>query len=173
MWRTSMIVAHLASSIHAFSPPLSYRAGTETSSGVAMRRLADALMKSGNNRIRDPSIAGYAKARNVRMSPTKVRRPINEIRGKSYAEALTLLEYMPYHSCMPIAKVVKSAAANAVNNHGYDNIADLYVAAAYVDQGPTLKRMRPRAQGRAYSIQKKTCSITIEMKEKEKPKEEA
>lgn len=101
-----------------------------------------------------------AIARYVRMSPFKVRRVLDQIRGRSYREALIILEFMPYRACEPVLKVLRSAAANAENNQGF-NRADLVVSQAYADQGPTLKRFRPRAQGRAYQIRKPTCHITI------------
>ncbi|MGI0485331.1 50S ribosomal protein L22 [Pantanalinema rosaneae CENA516] len=101
-----------------------------------------------------------AIARYVRMSPHKVRRVLDQIRGRSYREALIILEFMPYRSCEPILKVLRSAAANAEHNEGIDR-ASLLVSQAYADQGPTLKRFRPRAQGRAYQIRKPTCHITI------------
>jgi len=101
-----------------------------------------------------------AIARYIRMSPHKVRRVLDQIRGRSYREALIILEFMPYRACDPILKVLRSAASNAEHNQGYDR-ADLVVSTAFVDQGPTLKRFRPRAQGRAYQIRKPTCHITI------------
>ena len=84
----------------------------------------------------------------VRMSPSKVRRVLRQIQGKTYPEALTLLEFMPYASCEPIIKVLRSAAANAKNNFGLDE-TNLIVKSAFANQGPTMKRFRPRAQGRA------------------------
>ena len=101
-----------------------------------------------------------AVSRYVRMSPTKVRRVLRQIQGKTYAEALLLLEFMPYASCIPIIKVLRSAAANARNNLGFDE-TKLTVRSAIADQGPTMKRFRPRAQGRAYRIMKATSHITI------------
>ncbi|MCL6433096.1 MAG: 50S ribosomal protein L22 [Leptolyngbyaceae cyanobacterium HOT.MB2.61] len=101
-----------------------------------------------------------ASARYIRMSPHKVRRVLDQIRGRSYREALIILEFMPYRACEPVLKVLRSAAANAEHNEGFDR-ADLLITQAYADQGPTLKRYRPRAQGRAYQIRKPTCHITI------------
>ena len=95
-----------------------------------------------------------------RMSPSKVRRVLRQIQGKTYAEALLLLEFMPYASCEPIIKVLRSAAANAKNNFGYDE-TKLLVKSAFADLGPVMKRFRPRAQGRAYRILKATSHITI------------
>ena len=96
----------------------------------------------------------------VRMSPSKIRRVLRQIQGKTYPEALLLLEFMPYASCAPIIKVLRSATANARNNFGFDE-TKLVVKSAYADQGPTMKRFRPRAQGLAYRILKATSHITI------------
>jgi large subunit ribosomal protein L22 len=101
-----------------------------------------------------------AIARYIRMSPRKVRRVLDQIRGRSYQEALIILEFMPYRACEPILKVLRSAAANAEHNNGLDR-ASLFVSKAYADGGPCLKRYRARAQGRAYQIRKPTSHITI------------
>ena len=98
----------------------------------------------------------------VRMSPSKIRRVLRQIQGKTYSDALLLLEFMPYASCAPIIKVLRSARANARNNFGLDE-KDLVVKFAFADQGPTLTRFRSRAQGRAYRILKLTSHITIVM----------
>jgi large subunit ribosomal protein L22 len=94
------------------------------------------------------------------MSPSKIRRVLKQIQGKPYKEALLILEYMPYASCEPIIKVLRSAAANAKNNFGFDE-TKLSIKSAFADQGPVMKRFRPRAQGRAYRILKATSHITI------------
>jgi large subunit ribosomal protein L22 len=114
-----------------------------------------------------------AIARYIRMSPSKVRRVLDQIRGKSYRDALILLEFMPYRACQPILKVLRSAVANAENNEGLDPTT-LVVAQAFADQGPVLKRFRPRAQGRAYKRHRPTCHITVTVapqieEEKKKP----
>ncbi|BAZ66956.1 MAG: 50S ribosomal protein L22 [Pelatocladus maniniholoensis HA4357-MV3] len=101
-----------------------------------------------------------AIARYIRMSPYKVRRVLDQIRGRSYREALIILEFMPYRACEPVLKVLRSAAANAEHNEGLDR-ADLVITKAHADQGPVLKRFQPRAQGRAYQIRKPTCHITV------------
>jgi len=101
-----------------------------------------------------------AKVRYVRMSPFKVRRVLDQIRGRSYRDALIILEFMPYKACEPVLKVLRSAVANAEHNEGYEP-ASLIVSEAYADQGPVYKRYRPRAQGRAYQIRRPTCHITI------------
>jgi large subunit ribosomal protein L22 len=101
-----------------------------------------------------------AIAKYIRMSPLKVRRVLDQIRGRSYREALIILEFMPYKACEPITKVLRSAAANAEHNQGFDR-SSLVISTAFADQGTVLKRFRPRAQGRAFQIRKPTCHITI------------
>ncbi|WP_448561497.1 50S ribosomal protein L22 [Trichothermofontia sp.] len=101
-----------------------------------------------------------AIARSIRTSPHKVRRVLDQIRGRTYREALIILEFMPYRACEYVLKVLRSAVANAEHNAGLDP-ATLVVSRAFADQGPSLRRYRPRAQGRAYQIRKPTCHITI------------
>jgi large subunit ribosomal protein L22 len=101
-----------------------------------------------------------AKARFVRVSPTKARRVINLVRGKSVADALDILRWAPQAASVPVAKVIASAAANAQNNNGLDP-ATLVVASVCADDGPTAKRIRPRAQGRAFRIRRRTSHITV------------
>jgi large subunit ribosomal protein L22 len=101
-----------------------------------------------------------AVARYIRMSPRKARRVLDQIRGQSYRDALILLEFMPYRACEPILKVLRSAAANAEHNEGMKR-TELIITQAYADMGPSLRRFRPRAQGRAYQIRKPTCHITV------------
>jgi large subunit ribosomal protein L22 len=103
-----------------------------------------------------------AVARYVHMSPTKVRRVVELIKDRSVQEALDILRFSPQAAAQPLFKVVASAAANAENNLDLDPDT-LVVAAAYADEGPTLKRIRPRAQGRAYRIRKRTSHITVEV----------
>src|SRR5947199_4026233 len=101
-----------------------------------------------------------AVARHVRTSATKARRVVNLVRGLPAQQALTVLQFAPQAASVPVYKVLASAIANAENNERLDPDA-LLVAEAYVDEGPTLKRFRPRAQGRAYRIRKRTCHITV------------
>ncbi|MBB2989870.1 large subunit ribosomal protein L22 [Mycolicibacterium iranicum] len=101
-----------------------------------------------------------AKARFVRISATKARRVIDLVRGKSVEEALDILRWAPQSASEPVAKVIASAAANAQNNGGLDPTT-LVVATVFADEGPTAKRIRPRAQGRAYRIRKRTSHITV------------
>jgi len=104
--------------------------------------------------------SAVAKARFVRVSATKARRVIDLVRGKSVTEALHILRWAPQAASEPVAKVIASAAANAQNNEGLDP-STLVVASVYADEGPTAKRIRPRAQGRAFRIRKRTSHITV------------
>ena len=104
--------------------------------------------------------SAVAKARFVRVSPSKARRVIDLVRGKSVAEALDILRWAPQAASEPVAKVIASAAANAQNNNGLDP-STLVVATVYADDGPTAKRIRPRAQGRAFRIRRRTSHITV------------
>ena len=101
-----------------------------------------------------------AQARYVRVTPMKARRVIDLIRGMNAADAQAVLRFAPQAASEPIGKVLDSAIANATNNHAMDARA-LVVSAAFVDEGPTMKRFRPRAQGRAGRINKRTSHITV------------
>src|SRR5262245_63424193 len=101
-----------------------------------------------------------AVARHVRISPMKARRVVNLVRGMSAKEALTVLRFAPQAASEQVYKVLASAIANAANNERLDPDA-LLVSEAFVDEGPTLTRFRPRAQGRAYRSRKRSCDSTI------------
>jgi large subunit ribosomal protein L22 len=101
-----------------------------------------------------------ATARFVRVAPMKVRRVVDLIRGLPADEALTTLQFAPQAASDAVRKVLASAVANAEHNGRLDP-ATLWVSVAYVDEGPTMKRFRPRAQGRAYRIRKRTSHITV------------
>jgi large subunit ribosomal protein L22 len=103
-----------------------------------------------------------AQARYVRCSARKARLVLEHIRGKQAAEAAAILAFQPRAAARDAGKVLASAIANAENNNGYD-ADDLIVVAAYADEGPTLKRWRPRARGRVNRIRKRTCHITIQL----------
>src|SRR5438128_6538703 len=103
-----------------------------------------------------------AAARWVRMSPRKARLVAEHIRGRSVPEARTVLAFTPRAAAREVEKVLRSAVANAEANHGLLG-DDLYVSAAYVDEGPTLKRWRARARGRVARIRKRTCHITVRL----------
>ncbi len=101
-----------------------------------------------------------AQARGVGVSPMKARRVVDLIRGMGANDALVTLQFAPQAASEPVGKVLASAVANAVNNYQL-RADDLVITAAYVDEGPTMKRIRPRAQGRAYRVRKRTSHITV------------
>lgn len=107
-----------------------------------------------------------AKATFVRIAPRKVQIVLDLIRNKPADEAMAILKFTPKAACEPLAKLLKSAMANAENNFDMD-VSKLYVAECIVSQGPTLKRIRPRSKGRAYRINKKTSHISLTLKESE------
>ena len=106
-----------------------------------------------------------ATARYVRISPRKVKIVCGLIRGKDVGTAMAILMQTPKAASEPLLKLVKSAAANAENNHQMDP-EKLYVSATYANPGPIIKRMMPRAQGRAYRINKRTSHITVVVSER-------
>ena len=107
----------------------------------------------------------FARVRHIRVTPMKARRVVNLIRGKQASEAMAILKFAPQQASEPIFKLVQAAVANAKVKAVKDNLAideeDLVVARAFVDEGTTLKRFMPRAQGRAFKIMKRTSHITI------------
>ena len=104
-----------------------------------------------------------AVAKYIRISPYKIRRILDQIRGRSYREALMMLEFLPYNASGPIWQIIYSAAANAKHNYGFDK-KKLIIDKIFANEGPKLKRIQPRAQGRAYKILKPTCHITVVVK---------
>ena len=107
-----------------------------------------------------------AYLRNARISPRKVQIVMDLIRNKPVNEAVAILQHTPKAACEPLLKLVKSAMANAENNFSMNGDA-LYVAECYVTPGPIMKRIQPRAQGRAFRIYKRTSHITVVLKEEE------
>ena len=106
-----------------------------------------------------------AVAKYIRMSPHKVRRVLNQIRGRSYQEALMILEFLPYGAGGPIWQVVHSAAANAQHNYNLDKKKKLIINKVFANEGTKLKRIRTRSQSRAYKILKTTFHIKIILKD--------
>nr|AYW12097.1 ribosomal protein L22 [Burmannia disticha] len=106
-------------------------------------------------------------AKHICMSVFKARRIIDQIRGRSYEETLMILELMPYRASYTILKLVYSAAANASHNIGLSE-ANSFISKVEVNGGSIVKKLRPRAQGRSYSIKRPTCHITIVLKDKSK-----
>ena len=110
-------------------------------------------------------VESIARVRHIRVTPQKARRVVALIKGKQAEEALAILKFAPHGASEPIYKLVASAIANARvtadKTNEYLDDADLYVKNAYVDEGTTLKRFQPRAQGRAFQIKKRTSHITV------------
>jgi large subunit ribosomal protein L22 len=110
-------------------------------------------------------VESIARVRNIRVTPQKARRVVDLVRGKQAEEALAILKFAPQAASEPIAKLVASAMANARVTADKDGVflddQDLFIASAFVDEGVTLKRFRPRAQGRAFRINKRTSHITV------------
>ncbi len=110
-------------------------------------------------------VESIARVRHIRVTPMKARRVVDLIRGKQAVEALAILKLAPQSASEPVAKLVASAMANARvkadASNSYLDEQDLVIAKAFVDEGTTLKRFRPRAQGRAFKILKRTSHITV------------
>ncbi|UPK75892.1 50S ribosomal protein L22 [Nocardioidaceae bacterium SCSIO 66511] len=122
-------------------------------------------MERGRVSARRDSLLGdaegaFAVARFVRVTPMKARRVVDLVRGLPVDEALSVLRFAPQAAAENVRKLLESAIANAEGGEGLD-ASTLVVSKAFVDEGPTLKRWRPRAQGRAYRIRKRTSHLTI------------
>lgn len=109
-----------------------------------------------------------AIARGLRVSPSKARLTARHIVGRNVGAAINMLTFSPRKSAQMLLRVVRSAVANAANNENYSDADNLVVSRVLVDQGPCLKRWRPRAQGRAYKIKKPMCHITVYLGEARK-----
>lgn len=132
---------------------------------MAKRMKEKAALRRENRDKRPKAIAKY-----VRISSRKVRIVIDLIRGKQVDEALAILQFTPKAAAPYVAKVLTSAVANAENNPPYLNRDNLYVAEAYANQGPTMKRFMPRAKGSASSILKRSSHITVILDQKKEDK---
>nr|YP_010388182.1 ribosomal protein L22 [Hylotelephium viviparum]YP_010576945.1 ribosomal protein L22 [Orostachys iwarenge]YP_010577029.1 ribosomal protein L22 [Orostachys chongsunensis]YP_010708953.1 ribosomal protein L22 [Hylotelephium erythrostictum]YP_010709036.1 ribosomal protein L22 [Hylotelephium pallescens]YP_010709285.1 ribosomal protein L22 [Hylotelephium viridescens]YP_010709368.1 ribosomal protein L22 [Sedum taquetii]QYJ56606.1 ribosomal protein L22 [Orostachys iwarenge f. magna]UPO69157.1 rib len=106
----------------------------------------------------------YALGQHIPMSAHKARKVVDQIRGRSYEETLMILELMPYRACYPIFKLVYSAAANASHNRNFKK-GELIISKAEVNEGTTVKKLKPRARGRGYPIKRPSCHITIVLKD--------
>ena len=126
--------------------------------------------ENGNSRRRETLLGdrpgSYAIARHVRMSPTKVRRVVDLVRGMDVKDALVALKFAPQAASDPVYKVVASAAANAESAEALRS-DDLYISKAFVDEGVTLRRIRPRAKGSASRILKRGAHITVVVEPRE------
>ena len=112
------------------------------------------------------TVLATAKATYIRIAPRKVQIVLDLIRNKPTEQAMAILKHTPKAACEPLFKLLTSAVANAENNHNMD-VTRLYVAECYVGQGPTLKRIRPRARGSADRVEKKSSHITLVLREAE------
>jgi large subunit ribosomal protein L22 len=113
-----------------------------------------------------------AIARYIRMTPRKARRVLDLIRGKKAGEASVALKFMPYRAARAVEKVLKSAMANAIEKFPNLDVDSMRIVNAVADEGPMMKRIEPRAMGRANVIRKKTCHITIVLASGAEPKEQ-
>jgi large subunit ribosomal protein L22 len=110
-------------------------------------------------------VEAKAVAKYIRIAPRKIRVVMDLIRGKNIGEAFAILKYTPKVGADVIEKVLKSAVANAEHNNDM-NVDNLFISAAYVDQGPTLKRIHPRSRGQAFKILKRSSHVTVVVKER-------
>lgn len=117
------------------------------------------------NDSKDNVMEAKAQARNLRVTPMKARRVVDLIRGKQAVDALAVLQFAPQSASEPVRKCLASAIANARVKAEKEAVAfderSLVVSTAFVDEGPTMRRVQPRAQGRAYRINKRTCHVTL------------
>ncbi len=131
-------------------------------------------MKSQTSQEPREVMEAKASARHVRVSPQKARRVVDLIRGKAATDAVTVLKFAPQAASEPVQKVLESAIANARVRADRESVAfderTLVITEAFVDEGPTMKRFRPRAQGRAGRINKRTSHITVVVSSPEKKK---
>jgi ribosomal protein L22 len=140
--------------------------GRRRSSETSAPAKAPVHKKSPAPRTADGTVVVRAQAKYVRHAPRKARLVVDHIRGKSIDEARAILTHTPRAAAVDVLKLLESAVANAENNH--ELVADdLVIRKAYVDEGPTLKRYRPRALGRATRIRKRTSHMTIQLSPKE------
>nr|QTW90220.1 ribosomal protein L22 [Corydalis saxicola] len=113
---------------------------------------------------KDQGVEVYTLGQHIRLSAHKARRVIDQIRGRSYTDTLLILKLMPYRACVPILKLVSSAAANARHNMRLKT-TDLIISKAEVNRGTIRKKLKPRARGHSYPIKRTTCHITIVLTE--------
>jgi large subunit ribosomal protein L22 len=129
-------------------------------------------MATATPQTKESVMEAKASARHVRVSPQKARRVVDLIRGKAATDAVTTLTFAPQSASDPVKKVLESAIANARFKADRESVAfderNLVITAAFVDEGPTMKRFRPRAQGRAGRINKRTSHITVIVSQLEK-----
>ncbi len=148
----------------AEAAPKPKRRASEVSAGAKRRDRSESAGEAPRDKA--GAVAVRAQAKYVRSAPRKARLVMDHIRGKEVAEARAILRHTPRSAATDIAKLLESAVANAENNFELDP-DELKIGKAYVDEGPTIKRFRPRAQGRATPIHKRTSHMTITLTEKD------
>jgi large subunit ribosomal protein L22 len=138
-------------------------AETETKTTVKKVRRAPPLPRSRKNRPAPPAAGPHASLNFLRLAPRKVRLVADTVRGLPVAAALAMLKYRPQAAAKPLAKLLRSAVANAENKGGKVDVDALVIKTLTVDQGPKMRRFMPRAMGRAYRVEKKTSHVYVEL----------
>ena len=138
-------------------------AETETKKTVKRERRAPPLPRSRKNRPAPPVAGPHASLRFLRLAPRKVRLVADTIRGMPVGSALAELKFRPQAAAKPLAKLLRSAVANAEGKGGRVDVDALVVKTLTVDQGPKMRRFMPRAMGRAYRVEKKTSHVYVEL----------
>ena len=126
-------------------------------------RTAPPLPRSRKNRPAPPPPGPHASLSFLRVAPRKVRLVADNVRGMKVGEALAMLKYTPQSAAKPLAKLLRSAVANAEQKGGRVDVDALFVKTLTVDQGPKMRRFMPRAMGRAYRVEKKTSHVFVEL----------
>ncbi len=139
-------------------------AETDTKKGKKSEAAAEAPVAAAKPRRPAKAPAGpHASLSFLRVAPRKVRLVANEVRGLKVGDALALLKYTPQAAAKPLAKLLRSAVANAEQKGGHVDVDALYVKTLTVDGGPKMRRFMPRAMGRAYRVEKKTSHVYVEL----------
>jgi len=138
-------------------------AETETKKIVKRVRRAPPLPRSRKNRPAPPAAGPHASLNFLRLAPRKVRLVADTVRGLPVGDALAMLKYRPQAAAKPLAKLLRSAVANAENKGGKVDVDALVIKTLTVDQGPKMRRFMPRAMGRAYRVEKKTSHVYVEL----------
>lgn len=121
-------------------------------------------MSTQTNTQSNPQVEATARQRKILMSPRKLRRVVNEVRGKRVTEAHRILSFMPYRAAKVVLKNVIAAASNAREKFGVDDPSQLVISSIYVDEAMVYRRFKPRAQGRVYRREKPTSHITVKVR---------
>ncbi len=135
----------------------------ETNTPKKKVRTAPPPSRSRKNRPAPPPPGPHASLSVLRIAPRKVRLVADQVRGMAVGDALAVLKYRPHAAAKPLAKLLRSAVANAENKGGRVDVDALVVKTLTVDQGPKMRRFMPRAQGRAFRVEKKTSHVYVEL----------